>query len=174
MKRCVLVVDGYNIIGDWPELQRLKERNLADARDRLIEQLAEYRVQMHCRVIIVFDAYMQKGIESKYNQHQLEIVYTRENETADERIEKLVIELLDRRTQVYVATSDYVEQRVIFAQGALRKSARELQLELEQMNETVEKSVRHKRVRPFTNRLETDLSEDIKLKLERMRRGEEG
>ena len=75
---------------------------------------------------------------------------------------------------MYVATSDYVEQRVVFAQGALRKSARELQLELEQMNETVEKSVRHKRVRPFTNRLETDLSEDVKLKLERMRRGEEG
>ena len=61
----------------------------------------------------------------------MEVIYTRKNEIADERIEKLTQELSGRRVQIYVATSDMTEQRVIFGQGALRKSARELEIEMD-------------------------------------------
>ena len=124
----ILLVDGYNIIGAWPELRELKERDLAAARDRLIELMAEYQAFTGSRVIIVFDAYYVQGLSRKYKNHKVEVIYTRENETADERIEKMASELNNIKTQIHVATSDYTEQWVIFGQGALRKSARELMI----------------------------------------------
>lgn len=45
----VLIVDGYNIIGAWPELEQLKEKDIGQARDRLIELLAEYRIYRRSR-----------------------------------------------------------------------------------------------------------------------------
>ena len=96
------------------------------ARDRLIEQMAEYQAYTGSRVIVVFDAYYVQGIEKTYKNHKVEVIFTRENETADERIEKMASELNNIKTQIQVATSDFTEQWVIFGQGALRKSAREL------------------------------------------------
>ena len=52
------------------------------------------------------------GIENKKKQYDVEIIYTRKNEIADERIEKLTKELSGRRVQIYVATSDLTEQRM--------------------------------------------------------------
>ena len=137
----ILLVDGYNIIGAWPELRELKERDLSAARDRLIEQMAEYQGFTGNRVIIVFDAQFVQGLERTYRNHRLEIIFTRESETADERIEKLAIALGNIKTQVHVATSDLTEQWVIFGQGALRKSARELFNEMQQIHREIEKDV---------------------------------
>ena len=89
------------------------------------------------RVIVVFDAHLVPGIEKKKKHHDVEMVFTRENETADERIEKLVSELSGRRVQIHVATSDLTEQWVIFAQGALRKSARELEIEMNEIDKLI-------------------------------------
>ena len=133
----VLVVDGYNIIGAWDDLQQLKEIEMGQARDKLIEKMSEYQVHTGNRVIIVFDAYYVRGIESKLKRSNLEIIFTREKETADECIERLVKGLKNVRNQVYVATSDYAEQRTIFGRGALRISARELQIELDNMQREI-------------------------------------
>ena len=89
----ILLVDGYNIIGAWPELRALKEQDLAAARDRLVEIMAEYQAYYRYRVIIVFDAYYVQGIEKKYKNHKVEVIFTKENETADERIEKMAISI---------------------------------------------------------------------------------
>ena len=132
-----LVVDGYNIIGAWEELKKLKEKDMAQARDRLIDIMAEYQAYFGYQVIIVFDAYYIKGKESKYRKYKLDVVFTKEKETADECIERLVKELQNVRDKVYVATSDYDEQRTIFGSGALRKSARELLIEIESMDQEI-------------------------------------
>lgn len=137
----VLIVDGYNIIGAWEELQQLKEKEIGQARDRLVEWMAEYQAYSGHRVIIVFDAYYVKGISSKLKQYKVEVIYTKEKETADECIEKLVKEVKNVKTQVYVATSDYAEQRTIFGQGALRKSARELFIEMQDIEKEIEVSI---------------------------------
>jgi hypothetical protein len=126
----VLLVDGYNIIGDWEELSRLRDKDLSQARKLLIEKMAEYKAYRGYRVIVVFDAYEVKGLGSNEDQFGVEIIYTKEKETADECIERLVKSLKNVKTKVYVATSDYAEQRTIFQQGAYRKSARELKLEI--------------------------------------------
>ena len=93
----ILLVDGYNIIGAWPELRVLKNHDLPAARDRLIERMAEYQALSGYRVIVVFDAYYVQGIEKKYKNHQVEVIFTKENETADERIEKMAIALNNRK-----------------------------------------------------------------------------
>ncbi|WP_404457046.1 NYN domain-containing protein [Oceanobacillus kapialis] len=165
----VLVVDGYNIIGDWEELKQLKEKDIGQARDRLIELMAEYQAYSGHRVIVVFDAYYVRGITSKTKTFKVEIIFTKEKETADECIEKLVRTLKNVRTQVYVATSDYAEQRTIFGQGALRKSARELQIELRNIERDIEATIeQHKKAQSKTKIV---LDKEIQEKFERWRRG---
>ncbi len=117
----ILLVDGYNMIGAWKELRALRDTNLEEARNRLIELMAEYKAAMGWRVIVVFDAHLVPGTEQFYIQHAVEVIFTRKNETADERIEKLSKELKGRKIQIYVATSDMTEQNVIFGHGALTK-----------------------------------------------------
>lgn len=133
----VLLVDGYNIIGDWDELKRLRDIDLDQARQLLIERMAEYQAYLGIRVIIVFDAYEVKGVEAKDKQYNVEIIYTKEKETADQCIERLVKQIINVQTNVYVATSDFVEQRTIFQQGAYRKSARELEIEVNQLKNEI-------------------------------------
>lgn len=165
----VLVVDGYNIIGAWDDLQQLKEIEMGQARDKVIEKMSEYQVHTGNRVIIVFDAYYVRGIESKLKRSNLEIIFTREKETADECIERLVKGLKNVRNQVYVATSDYAEQRTIFGRGALRISARELQIELDNMQREISESIEnHKKIKPQRSII---LDEDVLEVFEKWRRG---
>ncbi|AIE58624.1 NYN domain-containing protein [Bacillus methanolicus] len=164
----ILIVDGYNIIGAWPELRALKNIDLAAARDRLIESMAEYQAYTGYRVIIVFDAYFVKGIEKKYKNFNVEVIFTRENETADERIEKLAISLSNRKTQIHVATSDYTEQWAIFGQGALRKSARELLTEMEVIKKRIEKSLKKIQTKKPTSKI--PLSDEVAEIFEKWRR----
>ncbi|GIN22844.1 MAG TPA: NYN domain-containing protein [Bacillus bacterium] len=166
----ILIVDGYNMIGAWPELVQLKQKDLAAARDRLIEILAEYQGFTGFKVIIVFDAYEVKGIEKKYRKHRVEVIYTKTEETADERIEKLANELNSRTTQIYVATSDFTEQWAIFGQGALRISARELLEEVLDTKRRIEKKVEKTQEKAPLRKI--DLSQDMTEIFEKWRRGE--
>ena len=127
------------LIGAWHELRQIRNEDLAQARDILVSKMAEYQAYTGYRVIIVFDAHLTQGVETKYNNYRVEVIYTRENETADERIEKLAIELSNIKTQIHVATSDFTEQWAIFGQGALRKSARELLTEINVIETKIQK-----------------------------------
>ncbi|GAE35310.1 hypothetical protein JCM9157_2411 [Halalkalibacter akibai JCM 9157] len=125
------------MIGAWPELRQLKDKDLGLARDRLVEIMAEYQAYTGYKVKVIFDAHMVAGIGKSYHNHRVDVIYTRKNETADERIEKLVHELKRIDTTIHVATSDFTEQSLTFGSGALRKSARELLIE----TETTEKGI---------------------------------
>jgi predicted RNA-binding protein with PIN domain len=166
----ILIVDGYNVIGDWKRLKEKKKISLEEARDDLLGWLAEYQGFTGIRVIVVFDAHNVKGMGKKLREHRVEIMYTKEKETADECIERLVFELSHRHRQIYVATSDYTEQRVTFGYGALRKSARELWREMSQVNRDISDKVRETRQQPKGRGIE--LSDEIKKKFEKWRRGE--
>ncbi|TCS81566.1 NYN domain-containing protein [Tepidibacillus fermentans] len=138
----ILIVDGYNIIGAWPQLRELKEKGLLEeARDQLLDWLSEYQAYSGREVMVVFDAHQVPGLGKKYKDRRLTVYFTKENETADEFIEKLVGDLHHRKRMIYVATSDYTEQRVIFGQGALRISARELAIEQEMVKNSIQRSV---------------------------------
>lgn len=118
MKYDRLIVDGYNIIGAWPEFRTLREQDFELARERLVDAMAEYQAVTGISVTIVFDAYLQPGRESRIKKSGIEVIYTRENETADEWIEKTAAEWLqDIRVKLTVATNDFTEQWVIFTLG---------------------------------------------------------
>ena len=126
-----LLVDGYNIIFAWDELQRLAAQDIAAARSALIDILANYQGFRKCRVIVVFDAYKVKGNPgSVQTVHGVKVVYTKEAETADTYIERATYELR-RERRVRVATSDGPEQVIILGHGALRVSARAFHAEVE-------------------------------------------
>jgi predicted RNA-binding protein with PIN domain len=166
-----LIVDGYNMIGAWPELQRLKDVSLEEARDRLIGMLADYQGYSGMKVTVVFDAHYVPGRGGQYRQHRVEVLYTREKETADEVIERLVRNLKGLRRHVYVATSDMTEQHVTFGLGALRLPAGELLTKIRLARQELARRIEEERDRPGANRLDGRLAEDIREKLERWRRG---
>lgn len=165
----VLLVDGYNMIGDWEELKQLKEVDLAQARHLLIEKLAEYQAYRGYRVIVVFDAYEVRGTETRQTDFKIEVIYTKEQETADECIERLVKELKNIKTKVYVATSDYTEQRTIFAQGAYRKSARELYIEIQNIQQEIKDDLKSYKARQVSTKI--PIKQDILTIFEQWRRG---
>jgi predicted RNA-binding protein with PIN domain len=165
-----LIVDGYNMIGAWPELSKLANIELEEARDKLIQMLAEYQGYSGMSVILVFDAHQVPGLGGQYRQSRLDIRYTKAKETADECIERLVTELAHRRRNLYVATSDFVEQHVTFGKGALRLSARELLTDIKESRKKIQQQIsEHKLVK--RNTFDSTLSNDLKSTLEKWRRG---
>ena len=136
-KPAVLFVDGYNIIFAWPELKELSKTNLGAARDRLTEILANYAGYTGEKIVIVFDAYKQKDkVETKETIHGINIIYTREGETADHYIEKTVHDNIDKMP-ITVATSDRLEQMNVFSKGAMRLSATDLKKKVQSVTENM-------------------------------------
>lgn len=130
-RREVLFVDGYNMIGAWPELDHLKQRDeIQAARDLLLFELSNYRKYRDIEVIVVFDAQFVPGVTTTFEEYEVTVVFTQEGETADSYIERTVKERINALTRVVVATSDAAEQWMIFQQGALRQSANELLMEI--------------------------------------------
>lgn len=118
------LVDGYNIIFADPELNSLSKVNIDSARDKLIDICCNYQGIMGCTLILVYDAYKVKGNQGnvvKYNN--IYVVYTKEAETADMYIEKTVHKIA-KKADVTVATSDALEQMIIWGDGAKRISAK--------------------------------------------------
>lgn len=167
----VLIVDGYNVIGAWPHLRELRDRDLDLARDQLIEAIADYQGYSGWKCIVVFDAYNVPGLGKQSNLRKVEVHYTKEKETADELIERFVKQLTRRRRQIYVATSDFTEQNVAFGSGALRLSARELLVKVRQSQKEIESRVREK---PLSERNTFDkhLSSEQRALFEKWRKGQ--
>lgn len=167
-----LIIDGYNVINAWPDLIRLKEISFEHARLKLIDILSDYAGFRAIEIIIVFDAHQVKGgLGNKEEQVRLEIIYTPENNTADMVIERLVGELInkDEENKIYVATSDKVEQNIILGKGAYRISSRELLLEVQEAKRQSTGYYKQKNSRPYS--LDSHLDEDVRIRLEKMRRG---
>ncbi len=118
-----ILVDGYNIIFAWQELNELAKINIDAARNKLIDILTNYAAYKNCDLILVFDAYKVKGNKETIVKHDnISVVYTKEAETADMYIEKVTKKMSDKY-RVRVATSDAVEQMIVLGNGALRVSA---------------------------------------------------
>lgn len=122
-----LLVDGYNIIFAWEELSSLAKSDLNAARCRLMDILCNYQALCKMHLILVFDAYRVKGNPGSVERyHNIDVVYTKEVETADQYIERVTHEMSRKNHRVRVATSDGLEQIIIMGAGAIRVSAREL------------------------------------------------
>ena len=127
-----LLVDGYNVIFAWEELERLARQDVAAARGALEDILSNYQGFRRCVVILVFDAYKVKGNPGSVERRNgIYVVYTKEAETADAYIEKTTYEIA-REHRVRVVTSDGAEQLIILGHGALRLPAASFRREVEE------------------------------------------
>ena len=125
-KQQYLIVDGYNMIFAWDALKDLARENLDAARQRLMDILSNYQGYKQCRLVLVFDGYKVKGNPgTTFDYHHIHVVYTKQDETGDMFIEKLLQEI-GRNYTVRVATSDGLIQLSALRAGVLRLSADEL------------------------------------------------
>ena len=124
-KEKCLIVDGYNIIFAWKDLAKTAESDLSAARRRLCDRLTSYASFTKTRLILVFDSYRQPGSE-KYQDAGIQVVFTREGETADAYIQDLAARF-GGNYRVSVASSDGLVQLSALGSGVLRVSARELE-----------------------------------------------
>ena len=127
-ERC-LIVDGYNMIFAWEDLAETAKHDLSAARRHLSDLLTGYAAFRKCRTILVFDSYRQPGSE-KYQDAGIQVVFTREGETADAYIQNLAARF-GGNYRVSVASSDGLVQLSALGSGVLRVSARELRQEID-------------------------------------------
>lgn len=165
-----LLVDGYNIIFAWEDLNELSKINIESARNKLMDRLSNYQGYKKMTLILVFDAYKVKGNPgSVMKYHNIYVVYTKEAETADQYIEKTVHEI-GRKYQVTVATSDALEQVIILGQGGNRLSAANLLEEVEEVEAEILKKVQ-KKTSKEKNYLFDHLDEEMADLMEEVRLG---
>lgn len=160
-----LVVDGYNVINDWPELKELARVSLEHARLKLLDILANYRGLVGLQVIVVFDAHSVKGLHDRSDTYLgMEVIFSREGETADSVIERFVH--VNQGKKIFVVTSDWEEQRFVFGSGAYRLSSRQLREEVLKTEKEVEMGKSGRAVRALENRL----PENVRQTMEAWRR----
>ena len=128
-KEHCLIVDGYNMIFAWKDLAETAKHDLSAARRHLSDLLTGYAAFRKCRTILVFDSYRQPGSE-KYQDAGIQVVFTREGETADAYIQNLAAQF-GGNYRVSVASSDGLVQLSALGSGVLRVSARELRQEID-------------------------------------------
>lgn len=166
-KKEYLFIDGYNVINQWSYYKDVS-RNIANSRNKLIELLVEYQAYRGIKVIVVFDAHLVKGsIEKKEVVAGVEVVYTKEHETADSYIEKQ-LDKIGRYEHVQVATSDQSIQQIVISRGGTRISAQEMIL----MLENTKKDIRTKTDKPRQKGTNIDqvIDPETLKKLEKIRR----
>ena len=164
-----IFVDGYNVINSWPNLKTIKEYSYESSRQKLIDSLQNYSGFKGYKVFIIFDAQLVKGsLQKKEKQGNLIVVFTKEGETADDYIERMVNNI-GRKSEVCVVTSDSLEQQVAFQRGAIRMSSIEFYHEVistqKKIQINIEKNQLQKR-----NRLEERIDNETLQKLEKIRR----
>ncbi|ABO48746.1 protein of unknown function DUF901 [Desulforamulus reducens MI-1] len=162
------VVDGYNIIHAWPEYENMIGTGLDHCRDRLIDILANFAGLDGSSVTVVFDAHLVKsGMGHHEIIHGIEVYYTQEGETADSLIERIVGDL-GKQGNVYVVTSDWDEQKVIFGRGAYRLTPKEFRTQVLKTNKRGRED--YNKPNPTEGYLEDKLPNDIRIILEKWRR----
>lgn len=165
-----LLVDGYNIINSWRDVFDLGREPLEDCRDRLANILSNYQGFKKLNILLVFDAHQVRGShEKEVSFDKIKIIYTKENETADNYIEKFVHRLGNTHT-IRVVTSDYLEQTMVLSNGGIRITPSELRDELTSAFQNARPTTLKKSIR--SNAIESHIKPELLEVLEKLRRGE--
>ncbi|MBO6016520.1 MAG: TetM/TetW/TetO/TetS family tetracycline resistance ribosomal protection protein, partial [Oscillospiraceae bacterium] len=126
-----VIVDGYNLIYAWPLLKELAADRMDLARARLQDLLSSYCGFTKNELVLVFDGYRTPGNPGSHTQvHNIRVAYTKDGETGDAYIERLVNEI-GKNYRVRVVTSDNLIRLSALRSGVLRTSSKEFVGELE-------------------------------------------
>ncbi|MBR6917637.1 MAG: TetM/TetW/TetO/TetS family tetracycline resistance ribosomal protection protein [Clostridia bacterium] len=138
VKTSLIIIDGYNVIFSWDSLREAADAgDLEGARASLLSTVANYSAFTGIKAVVVFDAYLVAGgAGEKYDDHGVEVVFTKENETGDAYIERLIYNI-GKNEQVRVVTSDWLIQLGAVRSGVLRLSSAEFEREVEAVCERI-------------------------------------
>lgn len=172
-----LIIDGYNVIHYWAEMEGITTLHLEEAREDLISRLGSYSGLKGYETVLVFDAYSQDEDLHEESRSGIRIVFTGKNQTADSYIEKLVYQLPKPYT-VRVVTSDYTLQRLVLANGGERISSRELIEEMTATRQNVRKtyprlSMEARQTINDRNRIEDYMDDAVLSVMKKLRKGNE-
>jgi predicted RNA-binding protein with PIN domain len=165
-----LIIDGYNVIYAWDDLFDIKKTSLESCRDKFLEIISNYQGFKNNHIIVVFDAYNVKSQKIKVVKFDnVEVVYTKEGQKADNYIERLVFE--EREKYVYkVVTSDFLEQKIVLGLGGVRMTPEELKLDIQNIKK---KSKNYKKNgRPHSNTIMSNVDEEMLKKLDDYRKSD--
>lgn len=163
-----LIIDGYNVINAWGDVFDLKKESLEDCREKFLNMLSNYQGYKKLNIIVVFDAHLVKGSKEKEEYFDnMTVVFTKENETADNYIEKYVHKNGSTNT-IRVVTSDYLEQTIVLNNGGVRITPRELKEQIFQANRTINQGRGVNTSK--SNKIMDNLDDRLLEKLEKMRR----
>jgi uncharacterized protein len=165
----LLIVDGYNVIGAWKEAEK-HAWSLDESRDKLQHHLEEYSGYSGEEIVLVFDGYRSgRRLATEETYGNLKLVFTKQGETADSYIERLVAQV-PRYRQVRVATSDGLEQSQVLSTGAIRLTSRELLLEMRQAHMSGMQAHQQQSTRRKSS-IASRVGDETLEALEKMRRG---
>jgi predicted RNA-binding protein with PIN domain len=116
-----ILVDGYSLLHNWPELAPGKPRHSREARDELIRILTLYRDATGTPITIVFDGAGKSAGTQFPSTPELEILYSRSGQTADQIIERVTARM-GEFGEVLAVTDDYAERDTVFYQGGMASS----------------------------------------------------
>jgi predicted RNA-binding protein with PIN domain len=115
-----ILVDGYSLLHQWPDLAPGKPRHSAVAREELINRLTQYHDAAGTPVTIIFDGASGPVVEFP-STPQVEILYSRVGQTADQIIER-VTHRLASYGEVLVVTDDLAERDTVTSVGGMTSS----------------------------------------------------
>lgn len=113
-----ILVDGYSLLHNWPELAPGKARHSAAAREELIHWLTRYRDAADTPVTIFFDGTgARRGPPEQESDGPIEVLYSRTGQTADQMIERAA-HRFKPYGEVLVVTDDNAERDIVVGMGA--------------------------------------------------------
>ncbi len=138
----ILIIDGYNFIFNFFKVANLDNDDIEYLKGKLIADLITYNSQKNYELILVFDASKSSNkLRSSEKADNIKVIYSREGETADTIIEELVSGWSANR-KIFVVTSDYSQQKVVFGKNTVRRSCREFGLELNSVRNDIRKRIK--------------------------------
>ena len=141
-QRNMVIIDGYNLIYSDDELKKTSEYSLEKARDDLMNILSSYVAFTKTELVLVFDAYLVKdGNGSEFMHDGYKVVFTKEDQTADTYIEKLMHEL-GPDYSIRMVTDDRLLQFSAVHSGISRVTAKEFLEELTRIGNEITEFVR--------------------------------
>ena len=138
----MLIIDGYNLIHSWDSLKKIAAHSLESAREALVDILINYVAYTKTELTLVFDAYLVKdGKGSDFDRNGVRVVFTKQDQTADTYIEKMMAEL-GPNYNIRVVTGDRLLQNSAVVSGILRMTAKEFEDEITRITNEITEFVR--------------------------------
>lgn len=117
-----ILVDGYSLLHQWLELAPGKPRYSAEARDELVRRLTSYHDAVGTPLTIFFDGSGPSKRPSELpSTAEVEILFSRAGQTADELIERTAYRL-QPYGEVLAVTDDLAERDTVVGLGGLASS----------------------------------------------------